>query len=88
MTDQRLRQALGTLHQELNHAEGIDDASHQRLKKLAAAMEQGLGEVHHPEHRHGLVKLLRDEVAYLELSHPRITDALNEILTILSAGGM
>jgi hypothetical protein len=87
VTDQRLRRALGTLHKELNDAEGIDDASHQRLRKVAAAIEQGLGEVHHTEHRQGLVKLLRDEIAYLEVSHPRVTEALNEIMTTLSAGG-
>lgn len=88
MTDQRLRRALGTLHEELGHAEGIDDASHQRLKKLAAAIKRGLGEVHHADHRQGLVNLLREEVAYLEVSHPRLTEGLNEIVTILSAGGM
>jgi hypothetical protein len=35
-----------------------------------------------------MVELLRDEVGYFEVSHPTLVAALNQIMTILSAGGI
>jgi hypothetical protein len=88
MTERHLHQALRTLREQIGHAEGIDHTSRQRLKQLTTAIEQRLRKPQQADHRRSLVKLLRDEVAYFEVSHPKLTEALNEVAMILSAGGI
>jgi hypothetical protein len=87
MTERHLHQALRTLREQIGHAEGIDNASRQRLKRLTATIEQRIKKPQQTDHHESLIKLLRDEVAYFEVSHPKLTTALNEVAMILSAGG-
>jgi CII-binding regulator of phage lambda lysogenization HflD len=88
MTDRQLRQTLQTLHEEIDSTVDIDDTSRQRLERLMVSIERKLVEPQDAIHHRQLVELLREEIAYFEISHPILVTALNDILTMLSAGGL
>ena len=88
MTDQDLYDALHTLREELEQTGGLDTTTRHRLERLVDAIELEMEKSCQTDHHQSLVNLISGEVAYFEVSHPKLTTALNEIMTMLSAGGL
>jgi gas vesicle protein len=88
--DEQLRQDLQRLQEELRNTSTVDDESADVLRDLEGHIEEVLersGEVPYP-HRHTLAQHMRDSAEYFEVSHPRLTALLNNVIFTLSNLGI
>lgn len=89
MTEQNLRELLEKLHSELERTEVTDEAGRERLRHLDAdirsllARSGGAVETDEP-----MLERLQDSIDHFEMSHPRLTMMLSQMMTILSNAGI
>ncbi len=90
MPKEKLKQSLNRLNEEIRHLPGIDDTHQEKLLDLheqASAYlsgDTGIGlEAHHT-----LLQELREMAKRFEVSHPGVTDGLNQVLSALSNMGI
>ena len=90
MPKEKLKQTLNRLGDELRNLPD-DGVRHQRrLKELheqASAYLDGAAEIGQEEH-HTLLHNLQDMAKRLEVSHPDLTDGINQVLGALSNMGI
>ncbi len=83
MSDEQLRQSLTELRSELERLEAEEAEVRERLDALIAGIEMRLDAPGDMAHHHSLVRDLRRSTLRLEVSHPRATAILNQIMATL-----
>ena len=83
MSDEQLRQSLSELRSELDRLEAEEAEVRVRLDALIAGIETRLDTPGDMAHHHSLVRDLRRSTLQLEVSHPRATAILNQIMATL-----
>ncbi len=91
MADQNLRELLEQLHKELERTDTIDEEGNEMLRHLDVDIRNLLkrsraeGEIDPDE---PLLERLQDTIDHFEADHPRLTEVLSEMMTILSNAGI
>ena len=83
MSDEQLRQSLTELRSELERLEAEEAEVRERLDTLISGIETRLDAPGDIAHHHSLVRDLRRSTLQLEVSHPRATAILNQIMASL-----
>lgn len=86
--DQDLRKALRELRAELERSSGADPDERAKLEGLIDAIEQKLDNPEQGEGEQSLVDRAKESVEHFEVSHPRATAILNDIMMMLSNMGI
>lgn len=86
MTDQKLRELLEQLHNELEHMESVDERGREMLNRINADIQKFLDPAQ--ENPETLLDRLQDAIDHFEVDHPAITAALSQILNSLSNAGI
>ncbi len=86
MTDQKLRELLEQLHNELEHMESVDERGREILSRISADIQKFLDPAQ--ENPETLLDRLQDAIDHFEVDHPAITAALSQILNSLSNAGI
>lgn len=89
MTEQNLRDLLEKLHQELEQIDVADESERERLRHLEAdirKLRERSGEA--PETDEPMLERLQDSIDHFEVTHPRLTLMLSQMMTILSNAGI
>ncbi len=88
MSREEVQASLDELNREIEHLDVADNATRERLTQLVTTIEKQLD----PEDMGDPVEPASEHVASLieqfEVEHPRITETLNRILTILGESGI
>lgn len=90
MNTEQLNALLKQLHTELENADSLDAASRESLRALMADIQKrlddsaGEGVAHDPN----LIEQLQVEVLKFELSHPLLTQAINQVINALADAGV
>ncbi len=89
MKDQKLQELLHQLNEELDHASNLDDEDRQLLVHLRDDIQNHLNtggvRVYGDESTN---ERLADAIRRFEVSHPRLTTALEQVLERLSGAGI
>jgi len=81
--DTQLRQKLTELHAKLEQTQMLDDESRQLLEHLQHDIQAVLNESN-PSTRQSLRNRLSAAIAHWEISHPRLTLVLKQVLDNLA----
>lgn len=83
MSDEQLRQSLTELRTELERLEAEEADVRDRLDALIVGIETRLDAPDDIAHHHSLVRDLRRSILQLEVSHPKATAILNQMMATL-----
>jgi chromosome segregation ATPase len=83
---QKLTETLDALRAEIDQLHTDDAESKQRLEKLVENLEKKLE--HPDDDDHHLNEGIKDSITHFEVTHPRITAMLNDIMMTLSNMGI
>ena len=83
---QNLHDILKSLRNEINHLPTDDKESKQKLEQLLAGLEKKLETP--DETDHFLSEGVRDSITHFEVSYPRVTAILNDVMMALSNMGI
>jgi len=86
MTDQKLRELLQQLHDELERTKSVDEKGREMLSNLSADIQKFLDPTQ--ENPETLLERLQDAIDHFEVEHPAITAALSQMLNALSNAGI
>ena len=87
MTDKNLRELFEGLHEELQRIESVDDKGRDLLRGLDAdihALLERSGE----SDSASVLESLQSTMDHFEITHPKLTMALSEMMTALSNAGI
>lgn len=87
MTDQPLRDLLGKLHDELQRTESVDEKGRDLLRGLDADI-RALLERSGESRSDSIVKGIQSAMDHFEITHPKLTMALSEMMTALNNAGI
>jgi hypothetical protein len=87
MTGQKIRELLEQLHDELERTETVDDKGRALLEDVSGDINDLL-ERSEPQADETMLNKLQATIDHLEITHPKLTMALSEMLTILSNAGI
>jgi hypothetical protein len=88
INETQLTQALEKLRREIGALDTADEASRHKLEQLVEDLEQKLENPEDRELHEDLADRLRDSMLELEVSHPRLTSIMNDIMMKLSNMGI
>lgn len=88
MSDEKLRTSLDELRAELERLEAEEAQVRERLDALISGVETRLDKPGDSTHHHSLLDDLRHSIAEFEVSHPRATGILNDIMVKLGNMGI
>lgn len=89
MDKQLLRKQLQDLHAELQQVESLDVNEREMLQNLARDVQETLRREGDPtQHYSGLGDQLREVVAQVEASHPRVTLLIRQVIDQLAYLGI
>ena len=90
MYRQHLQNTLQHLHSELLQIELVDENGRQKLRQLAADIQELLEqkEGHHPQKLKQLVERLREGIKLVEVSHPTATGVMDRTINMLARMGI
>lgn len=91
MPDPTLRELLEQLHKELERTETVDEQGNEMLRHLDADIRKLLkrsGSEAKIEPEEPIFERLQDTIDHFEITHPRLTMLLSEMMTILSNAGI
>lgn len=89
MTDQNLRELLEKLHQELEKTEAVDEKGNEMLRHLDADIRSLLKRSGaKAETDETMLERLQDTIDHFEVTHPRLTTMLSQMMRILSNAGI
>lgn len=89
MTDQDLRELLEKLHRELERTEAMDEKGKEMLRHLDADIRNLLKRSGaKAETDESMLERLQDTIDHFEVTHPRLTTMVSEMMTILSNAGI
>ena len=86
MSDQKLRELLEQLHEELARTESVDAKGREMLSHLNADIQQFLDPTR--ENPESFLNQLQSAIDHFEVEHPAITTALSHMLNALSNAGI
>ncbi len=86
MSDQKLRELLEQLHEELARTESVDAKGREMLSHLNADIQQFLDPTQ--DNPTTLLGRLQDAIDHFEVEHPAVTAALSQMLNTLSNAGI
>jgi hypothetical protein len=91
--DQQIRQMLTQLHDELEHAETLDDDERAMMRHLMADIQEALkrsADAHTPGYpaNQSLMARLEQSVDVLEVNHPALTVMIEKALDTLNLAGI
>jgi len=86
MTDQKLRELLEQLHNELEQTASVDEKGREMLTHLSADIQKLLGPSTAPSQ--SILTQLQEAIDHFEVDHPAITSALSQILNALNNAGI
>ncbi len=86
MTDQKLRELLQQLHDELERTKSVDEKGREMLRLLNAEIQQFLDPAQ--DNPTTLLGRLQDAIDHFEVEHPAVTAALSHMLNTLSNAGV
>ena len=87
MSNEKLRELLEQLHNELDQTESVDERGDELLRHLNSDI-RNLLERSRPETRESMLERLQDTIDHFEVTHPTLTKTLSEMMTILSNAGI
>ena len=87
MNDQKIRKLLEELHGELEHTQTVDEKGRALLRELSADINNLL-ERSGAQADETMLERLQETIDHLEITHPKLTMALSEMMTILSNAGI
>ena len=88
MHDAKLRESLNELRSELERLKAEETQVRERLDALASGVETHLDKPDDSAQHQSLVQEVRQSISQLEVSHPRATAILNEIMVTLGNIGI
>jgi uncharacterized coiled-coil DUF342 family protein len=88
MSDEKLRESLDELRSELERLKSEEAQVRERLDALISGVETRLDKPEDTAHHQSLVQDLRQSISQFEVSHPRTTAILNEIMVALGNMGI
>jgi len=90
MPKEKLKQSLNGLGREISAVEKTDEVSQAKLETLTGWVDTCLKDdaMIEPESTHSFVQDLQDAAEHFEISHPRLTEGINQVLTALSNMGI
>jgi len=88
MPDKQLRQSLDELRSELERLEAEEAQVRERLDALISGVETRLEKPDDTAHHQSLVQDVRHSISEFEVTHPRATAILNEIMVTLGNMGI
>jgi len=88
MPDEKLRRSLEDLRSELERLEAEEAQIRERLSALISGVETRLEKPEDAAHHQSLVQDLRQSISQFEVSNPRTTAILNEIMVTLGSMGI
>jgi len=90
MTDQKLHTLLEQLHSELERTESVDEKGRELLRGLSGDIRGLLERSGNagPQSDESTLQRLQDAIDHFEVTHPTLTMALSEMMTILSNAGI
>lgn len=88
MSDEKLRTSLAELRAELERLEAEEAQVRERLDALISGVETRLDKPGDTALHQSLVDDLRQSIAEFEVSHPRATGILNNIMVTLGNMGI
>ena len=86
MTDQKLRELLQQLHDELERTKSVDEKGRDMLSHLNADIRQFLDPAQ--DNPTTLLGRLQEAIDHFEVEHPAVTAALSQMLNTLSNAGI
>ncbi len=90
MTNQNLRELLEQLHKELENTETVDEKGRELLSHLNADIQKLLaspGSINAQSDASAL-RNIKETINRLEVTHPTLTMAISEFMSILSNAGI
>ena len=88
MADNNLSKLLEQLHAELDHTEAVDDKGRELLRALNADIEKLLERSESGQSDDSLLERLQESIDHFEVTHPALTSALSNIVSILNNAGI
>jgi predicted nucleic acid-binding Zn-ribbon protein len=88
MSDEKLRESLEDLRSELDRLEAEEAQIRERLDALISGVETRLDKPGDAAHHQSLLQELRQAISQIEVSHPRTTEILNQIMVTLGNMGI
>jgi hypothetical protein len=87
MKDNRVRELLDQLRDELDRVESLDEKGRALLDNITADIDSLLnGTGAQPDE--SVLRRLQDSIDHFKIEHPKLTMALSEMMTILSNAGI
>ncbi|MBI1793946.1 MAG: DUF4404 family protein [Chloroflexi bacterium] len=90
MDDKKLRKLLEQLHDELEHTQSLDGKGRALLRDLDAdirsLLNRSKGDALQAQPQ--VLERLEETIDHLEITHPTLTMALSELLTVLNNAGI
>lgn len=86
--NEQLEETLAALRTEVSKLPDQDLDSKQKLEALIHSLEKKLESPDDTEYHESLSEGLSDSLTHFEVSHPRITGILNEVMMALSNMGI
>jgi len=86
MTDQKLRELLQQLHDELERTKSVDEKGREMLNHLSADIQKFIDPAEADDDT--LFGRIQDAIDQFEVDHPAITAALSQVLNTLNNAGI
>lgn len=88
MTDENLRRLLEQLHDELERTQSVDEKGDELLRHVDSDIHDFLKRSGRGVSDENVVQRVQDAIDHFEVTHPRITQMLSEMMRILSNAGI
>ena len=91
MNDDELRKLLIELHRKIEETDEVDEKGRELLSRLSVDIRNLLERTGHEERLRGSsweIGRLEESVRHFEVTHPNLTAALSQLLSILSNAGI
>lgn len=91
LNDDELRQLLEDLHRKIENTNQVDEKGRELLSHLSVDIRNLLERTGHEERLRGSsweIGRLEESVRHFEVTHPNLTAALSQLLSILSNAGI
>lgn len=86
--NKKLQETLKALREEIDNLSADEQESKARLEELVEKLQLKLERPDDTVYHQSLTEGLSESLTYFEVSHPRITGVLNEIMMTLSNMGI
>ncbi|MGH8551455.1 MAG: DUF4404 family protein [Methylococcales bacterium] len=86
--NEQLEETLAALRSEVSKLSDLDPESTRKLEALIQNLEKKLELPEDLEYHHSLTAGLSDTLTHFEVSHPRLTGILNDVMMALSNMGI